>query len=671
MKRLYVGSINDCVPDMSGHFEILPFDQRMMAHAAILWCDVLPEMVELCIAFQKAKIPIFVMQHGYGATKDYLSQKRIPHGDYLFCWTEWDKVRAVEDGWDEKKVIVVGCPLLKGLHRTPQESRPKVLFIPAHSWTPDADTRNTHQAAHVWHLLAQIPEIRPVVKLLSREHDPSLYPGEKVFSDRWNQEGHLKIMHQLLSDASLMVTQDCGTLSLLAYTLDIPVIKLRNPENLDEGCVEIRAENLVDTVREHLAHPELKRDARFAVAKECAGTIEDGEKVADRIAATITEILDKGAERVYTAHGANPSITCFRRFNEACDYYRCALPFIAVEERSNLTVNLLLRNMPGTELPDSALNADIFFMPGFDNIKMKKVVQNVVALGKKVIIDWDDNVFSVSPLSPHYEVWGTEQVRYKWDDGQIVDVWVDGKNIDLKQNRERLDVIAEVMADASALTVTTPILAEEYRKYNPNVLVLPNCIDIGVWKKINIARDCDEIRLFWGGGASHYEDWMLLENVLPYIMDMYRNVKLVVAGTLFKGAMRKLPMDRVEFKPWVPIEAYPYATAIADPDIGIIPLRDTIFNRCKSSIKWVEMGALSVPCVTSGVSPYKEIATEKNGIFIEDNSPEAWIEGLEILLGDQDLRQRMGNEAHNYVVEHFDINTQYYQWVQMAKEVVA
>ncbi len=83
------------------------------------------------------------------------------------------------------------------------------------------------------------------------------------------------------------------------------------------------------------------------------------------------------------------------------------------------------------------------------------------------------------------------------------------------------------------------------------------------------------------------------------------------------------------------------------------------------------MGALSVPCVTSGVSPYKEIATEKNGIFIEDNSPEAWIEGLEILLGDQDLRQRMGNEAHNYVVEHFDINTQYYQWVQMAKEVVA
>ena len=79
------------------------------------------------------------------------------------------------------------------------------------------------------------------------------------------------------------------------------------------------------------------------------------------------------------------------------------------------------------------------------------------------------------------------------------------------------------------VTVTTPKLAEAYKPYNDNVVVLPNCIDLDLWKPMDL-KPSDEIRLFWAGGSSHYEDWMMMTEVLPVIMDKYPQVKLVFMG---------------------------------------------------------------------------------------------------------------------------------------------
>ena len=104
------------------------------------------------------------------------------------------------------------------------------------------------------------------------------------------------------------------------------------------------------------------------------------------------------------------------------------------------------------------------------------------------------------------------------------------------------------------------------------------------------------------------------------------------------------------------------SSAFSGVSLGmIIPLVDNVFNRCKSPIKWIEMGALEVPCVTSYVSPYKEIATEGNGVFV-DNDKDAWIEGISMLIEDPILRAKIGGEAQRTVAAQFDINTQWTQW---------
>ena len=78
--------------------------------------------------------------------------------------------------------------------------------------------------------------------------------------------------------------------------------------------------------------------------------------------------------------------------------------------------------------------------------------------------------------------------------------------------------------------------------------------------------------------------------------------------------------------------------------------------------KWVEMGALEVPCVTSYVTPYKEHMTDDNGIFIENNDKDGWIDGISMLIEDKSMRLSMAESAHQTVRDNFDINKEWKQW---------
>lgn len=356
-------------------------------------------------------------------------------------------------------------------------------------------------------------------------------------------------------------------------------------------------------------------------------------------------------------------VTYFLADNGACGIYRLDNPLLEIKKSGKAQIyridkgDSILRNL-------DCLEADIFVLPrlaGMDMLRNMKKLQNG---GKKLVIDHDDFLFDIQPLMRSYGEFGTEEVKYKMPDGSIVDIWKDGENFNIQENIERLSGVAKALEQADLITVTTDILAEAYRKYNPNVVALPNCVDMDLWKQLPLKKETDEIRLYWGGGDSHYGDWMLMPDVLKAIMGKYKNTKLIIQGTLFKTSIKDLPQDRVIHHGWINAHAYPYKTAIIDPDIAIIPLEDTKFNKCKSNIKWVEMSALGVPCVTSHVTPYKEYATEGNGIFIEGNDKDAWIDGISYMIDNVDKRKEFADNAKKTVMEHFDIKTQYPKWIQ-------
>ena len=355
-------------------------------------------------------------------------------------------------------------------------------------------------------------------------------------------------------------------------------------------------------------------------------------------------------------------ITYFLADNGACGLYRLDNPLLEARKSGRAGI---CRIDKGDSIMNNleAFSADIFVLPRLYNKDICSAMQKLQDEGKKLVIDHDDFMFDVHPLNRAYKEFGSEEVKYKMPDNSLIDLWIDRKNINLQENIEKLTGLAKALEQANLITVTTNILADAYRKYNDNVIALPNCIDMSLWQRLPLKRETDEIRLFWSGGDSHYGDWMLISPVLKDIMEKYKKVKLIILGAFFPASVQHLPKDRVVHHPWVSAYAHPYKCAILDPDICIIPLEDTRFNKCKSNIKWVEMSAMEVPCVTSLVSPYKEYAAEDNGIYIEGNSHEAWVEGISYAIENPDKTALFAKKAKETVIANFDIKTQYQRWL--------
>ena len=327
-------------------------------------------------------------------------------------------------------------------------------------------------------------------------------------------------------------------------------------------------------------------------------------------------------------------------------------------EKAGHQVSCIKAGMNADEIYNK-FDSDIIVMPRPCEMQSLKTIKVLKDAGKKVVLDYDDNMFKVSPLSIHYKEFGTEEVRAQINDSWM-DIWKNGKNIDTEKNKETLEIVKACVAAADMVTVTQPALADAYKPYNANVHCLPNCVDLDVWQKLPLKRR-DDIRLYWSGGASHYEDWLILQDVLPVIFNKYPQAKLVIMGTVFHGTIKGLDKSRIEIHPWAHTQAYPYKTAIIDADISLIPLQLTDFNVCKSNIKWVEQAALEIPSVTSAVTPYIEHSNGINGVFVE-NTDEAWIDGISMLIDDSIMRAKVGAEARATVEKHFSIDKQYIQW---------
>lgn len=355
-----------------------------------------------------------------------------------------------------------------------------------------------------------------------------------------------------------------------------------------------------------------------------------------------------------------------------CSYYRMSLPLGTA--RKNLALDALPVNR--AEEVDRAARiigaADVVGVARMSDKHFPEIIDYYHKLKKKVVMDWDDDVFNVSPMSDFYEGLGTENVKVNVA-GQMVDVWKDGKNIDLAGNRETLDRIKRICGMVDMMTVTTENLAGVYRQYCRDVRVLPNCVDLSLWKALPLKREDDSVRMGWFGGSSHFEDWVMLSQVLPEVMAKHKNLRLVIMGQKFDGTLKAIDSDRIEIHPWTHTQAYPYKAAILDLDFAVIPLIDNKFNRSKSTIKYVEMGALGVPSVISHVQPYAELMdlVPDNGIFVDSNEPDAWEAGINVMVENPMLRQKIGEQARKTVDDHFDIEKQYPLWVNAYKEVLA
>lgn len=232
--------------------------------------------------------------------------------------------------------------------------------------------------------------------------------------------------------------------------------------------------------------------------------------------------------------------------------------------------------------------------------------------GTKVVMDVDDDMFTVNPHNPFWTVVGDWEVF----------------------------CMQRMIRTQKYLTTTTQVLKDKFDERNEvggKVTVLPNYIsDSYQHPPIDNGED---VIVGYFGGSSHFVD-IHESNVLPAlqkIMHKYKNVRFKCVGQpihYYLPKSRTTVLDAVRGRKWV-TDLFPTLNF----DISIAPLDSSLFNNGKSDIKWQESTRMGAAFVGSKIGPY---ATLPEGAALSvENTVSAWYDALEKLVVDAKARKRM------------------------------
>ena len=269
---------------------------------------------------------------------------------------------------------------------------------------------------------------------------------------------------------------------------------------------------------------------------------------------------------------------------------------------------------------------------------------------------------------------------------------------------------------AKYVTTTTEIFANEIKKYNKNVFVLPNAINPEEQQFKAVTEPSDKVRFGWLGGSSHLHDINLLKGATDAMGQEYRNKsQFFLCGFDTRGTMTEinaqtgeqkqrpiLPNETVwaryeevltknyEFaeptykdyllkykqEPWngepqfyhrvwtEPVTSY--AKNYSKFDVSLAPLVNHIFNRVKSQLKVIEAGFYKKALIASNIGPYTIDLKHclENGNFVDGNAilveekrnHSDWTKAMKKLISNPNMVVDMGERLYETVSKKYDLN---------------
>lgn len=232
------------------------------------------------------------------------------------------------------------------------------------------------------------------------------------------------------------------------------------------------------------------------------------------------------------------------------------------------------------------------------------------------------------------KMWQKHKLVWESDD----DLWtIDPTNVRATGffTPEMLRAIEQCATTAHMVTVSTEPLAEVMRRFNPNVVVLPNHID-GRLLDIERKRN-DRVTIGWAGGDSHRRDWEMAAPHIRQFLDRNPAVDFHMIGADYRNYVK-----RGRWTVWAD-DLFDYYRMI-DFDIGLAPLVPSVFNRSKSHIKALEYAALGIPVIASDAAPYRNFVVDGETGFLVRRDHE-WSQRMRDLVNDNEMRSEMGKKA--------------------------
>lgn len=251
---------------------------------------------------------------------------------------------------------------------------------------------------------------------------------------------------------------------------------------------------------------------------------------------------------------------------------------------------------------------------------------------------------------------------------------LDPRNPGLDSIREAEENLRQLLERADAYIVTTEPLKQALATHGKPTFVLPNTVDPQDWTTRPESHGDGPLRIGFAGSSSHLDD---LAFVLPALRKLRSKVDFSFhllgltdrsiaeeldgirshsrdfsedqrdRARLFREIAEQLEELHCDHTPFQDVGRYRANLAALDLDLGLCPLLDTSFNRCKSALKFYEYAMVGTPAIASDVVPFRGEMSPT-----VPNDVNSWVDCLQELAGDPDRRRRLLNRQRSFVLDH-------------------
>ncbi len=228
------------------------------------------------------------------------------------------------------------------------------------------------------------------------------------------------------------------------------------------------------------------------------------------------------------------------------------------------------------------LAADLLLLLQCGDIRLMPLIVERKKRGLKTVVEINDLFYHPQPWNPAGQHWNNP---HQW--------WIYEK----------------FMTEADGIIVSSPDLKKYLDRWKEKIVIFENHIPSDIHpseKKMN-----DASIIGWGGSAGHMVDLMAAVPSMNQFLTKNSNWKLRLMGD---PSIRdfvtwdQAHSRRVEYTSYSSM--VDYFNFLKSLRIGIIPLLDTPYNRCRSDIKALEMIACGCLPIVPKVGPYQKVIQE-------------------------------------------------------------
>lgn len=321
----------------------------------------------------------------------------------------------------------------------------------------------------------------------------------------------------------------------------------------------------------------------------------------------------------------NPTLIMYHNHADGCAFQRCMIP---------------ATNMRKVATETSFQEADYrwkhvpVIIQRIADKKWNEIVHLVHAAGQPIFQELDDSFTTITETS--------NPLQKLWNDGMY------------EQHFKSFRLV-----DGAIFSVEE--IADQYKRFiKDNVHVVPNMIDFNLMPTMEEVRQIkreenpdNKIIIGWYGSFSHHYD---IQQHYHFFKDLSEIPNVELMFGFYDPKQYDKRWEKIPYKIWNWETDYKrFYRNVAPFDIGLIIASDNLFNRAKSDIKFLEYGAMQIPCVSSKTLPYMTIKHKETGLLAKHQHK--MFKYVLQLVRDEEMRREIGKNAYNYVKTERNANS--------------